>query len=949
MNTAQWIWCDAAGVSRNAFALFRHELVVEAVPASAVIHLFADARYRCRVNGVVVAYGPGRFIPSHPESDAVELAPHLRRGRNIILVEAWSPDCSTFQTAPESAPGFIAWGSVHPGKAAVDFATPGQWRCQRSTAWAVDAPAFSFAQGPVEILDAAQLPDVDNGSAWHAPVACIRKPWGAVAPRSLPLLGLHLTDLPFPELVAELAADEIRLSCRVAVDLAARRAAVPGPQRFPYSLVIDSPRDQVVDLGMFWGPHFMNGVELKAQRDPLCGNRENFRANLRRGANLLYGEPESLTDVWAQYVAVPRSAGVTLGALRHGPVFAAAELARGRGAVPLGAADLDAMAKKLEFSWQDAAAPTSAVGAGAIPSRDVAWDRPAKILAPALTSEKGLPLTLNAEPGAAGWVLVSDSGGEFLGHLIVALEAPAGTVIDIAVDERRRADGLFALYGSSPFVDGVDRFISSFGSQGGRQEFELFHPRGGRFVQMTIRPPSGGGTVVLHRFAMRDHQVAIKRDGAFACGDADFTWTWEASYRTLQACVEDAFLDCPWRERGTYLGDALVETATLAAFSRDLSVAKRSLRIWAQGQLADGMMSACAPSWLRKPHEDFSLIWVLLLHDLWTRDGDLADARAWWPAVARVLESPVWKPGRDGLWNLGEGTNQFIDWGVDGPDRRGDGNACINAFRYRAYVCAAQLAGALGRKDEAAAYAAQAETVGGAFRARLWIADQKRFARAEVASQPDRGGDAMHANALALAFGLADAGQAPGVLHHVERCLHGNAERLIQGKGRSVGLELYFLAYALEGLYRHGRAGLAEQVMREHWSACRRGGAWTIWETLGSGAQGQGSLCHAWSTTPVRWFHERVLGVRREQPGDPRRLVVAPDSMLDWAEGTVPHPLGTVRVAWKRHADHLDIHVTAPDHVSVTIEPGASFTGLRVISQSPAKADRPKVVAREQR
>jgi hypothetical protein len=124
--------------------------------------------------------------------------------------------------------------------------------------------------------------------------------------------------------------------------------------------------------------------------------------------------------------------------------------------------------------------------------------------------------------------------------------------------------------------------------------------------------------------------------------------------------------------------------------------------------------------------------------------------------------------------------------------------------------------------------------------------------------------------------------------------------------------------------------------MRDNWSACRRGGAWTIWETLAAGAHGNGSLCHAWSTTPIRWFHERVLGVRREEAGNPLRMVVAPDSALEWAEGSVPHPLGSVRVAWRRHADRLDISVAAPERVMVTILPGASFAGLRVVATTTA-------------
>lgn len=895
-DQATWVWSDAHGGGRNVFAWFRRRLDLAAVPATAVLHLFADARWRLRVDGVVVAYGPCRFVPGHPEFDSIDLRPWLHAGCNLLLVEVWSPGCSTFQTMPESSGGFIAWGTV----GAHDLATPGAWQVQRSVAWDATAPAYSFAQGPVEILDLARLPpggwSPDTEAGWLAPVARIDRPWGLLQPRSLPALGTGQIRPVSLSLVAALDAGEVRWSCRCQ-----RPAGGVGRQRFPYALAISSPRAQRLSLGLFWGPHWLNGAELAMVTDPQLGNRQNATVELRAGDNLLYGEPEALRESWAHYVALPAAADVTCGPLRIGLVLGEAELAMRRGAVPLCEADL----KRLAVDWHE----VRPAAAGAIPARDMAWDRPGRPIA-----ADALPLRFDAACDPAGWVVVADFGGEFLGHVRVEIEAPAGTVVDVASDERRRADGQLGFYATNHSIDGADRVVLS----GGRQQVELFHPRGGRWVQLAIRPAFGvgSGVVVVHDLALRSHQVPVARDGTFACSDPVFDWTWDAAHRTLQACVEDAFIDCPWRERGTYLGDALVEAATLAAFERNPAVARRCLSLWAQGQLPDGQMQDSVPSWHRHPLPDFSLIWILLLHQMWSRDGDLADATRWWAVVPRILASPGYKAGPGGLWEGGAGL--FIDWGVEPADRTGEANACLNAFRLRALACAVELATALGRSAEAAAFSAERATLLSEFRRRLWLPEAGCFARRTCEGRPDPEGSAAHANALVLAFALADPAQEPGVLAHLEGVLASNAQRTIEG-GTGSHLELYFLSYALEGLYRCGRPAVAEQVMRQHWGAMETRGAWTMWESLRRGAEGSGSLCHAWSTTPARWFHERVLGVRPVRPGDPSLMLVAPDSALDWAEGDVPHPAGLVHVAWKRRDGRIEITATAPPGVQLRI------------------------------
>lgn len=91
---ARWIWADpstAAGGTpepRHTVAL-RTVVDVEAVPVVVPARMVAVSRYLLTVNGAVVARGPVRANPRKQPYDDLDLAPHLRAGRNVIAALAW--------------------------------------------------------------------------------------------------------------------------------------------------------------------------------------------------------------------------------------------------------------------------------------------------------------------------------------------------------------------------------------------------------------------------------------------------------------------------------------------------------------------------------------------------------------------------------------------------------------------------------------------------------------------------------------------------------------------------------------------------------------------------------------------------------------------------------------------------------------------------------------------
>jgi hypothetical protein len=85
-------WIAAPGASGIDFGVFhfRKPFHLDSVPASFLILVSADNRYRLFVNGVSVATGPARSDLANWNFDPIDLAPYLRPGDNVIAATVWN-------------------------------------------------------------------------------------------------------------------------------------------------------------------------------------------------------------------------------------------------------------------------------------------------------------------------------------------------------------------------------------------------------------------------------------------------------------------------------------------------------------------------------------------------------------------------------------------------------------------------------------------------------------------------------------------------------------------------------------------------------------------------------------------------------------------------------------------------------------------------------------------
>ena len=726
------------------------------------------------------------------------------------------------------------------GDAAVD------WKATWCEAYAADAPKLSFALQPAEVVDLRELPagweqpDFDD-SAWSAAGEVDLREFERLRPRPIgPLDESPRRPERAATFDAAAPAGETLYSVMVH-DEAYREHVAPG--RVSAECVIASPREQAVPLTIWWGRYTLNGEEIAPSAKDADRRRQTFEVTLRAGENRLEASERARDTAWEFRVGVPDDAGLTLGP------------------------------------------PSGAMGDG--PMRQLAWQRPSHHPA----HERA---ALRFGEGNDRRAFLYDFGGEFLGRPRLEFTARAGTTVDVSVSERLKDDGTAEVH-SRFLVDMVQRCVA----REGRQTWHLLHPVGGRYLEVLTSDPEH---FELHDMTVTQAVYDAPQTGEFECDDPRLNAIWRLCPPTVRHCMEDGFLDCPWRERGVYSGDVLVEMHAALATCGDTSVARRSIEIFFEAQGESGLIPGGAHGLPPGRHPDYSAILVIALAEYLDLTGDTAFLDESAGPVRRLLDGLLAMPRHDsGVIDGGEGT--FID--VAQTTRKGP-TCAFNAFVYAALVRGGDMLDDAHYRDEA-------DRLKSAMLAAFW--DDAAGAFRDLPNDPASPAT-VHGNATAILYDIADDAQARRAGDVVADLLRRNFDTGGDKAGErgQYPVASYFAYYAIEALSKLGRDREARDFIDDAWGRMVDAGAWTTWEYFWDG--NTASRCHAWSCAPAVFLSTRVLGVTRPTP-DSVRVDPKPCG-LTWARGAVPHRRGPVRVAWRLGDDDKTVvEVDAPEGVEV--------------------------------
>jgi len=513
--------------------------------------------------------------------------------------------------------------------------------------------------------------------------------------------------------------------------------------------------------------------------------------------------------------------------------------------------------------------------------------------APGQLTGSGGELSFNPDAitSATGYYVILDTGREEAGLLDLELEAPKGTVFEIAYGEHLEDLRVRASVGGRSFAN---RYVSP----AGRHSF--VHPflrLAGRYIQVDITPAADAGKqpIALHYAGMRPTDYPVKQLGSFSCSDSLQNKIHEVSVRTLHLCMHEHYEDCPWREQSLYGMDA--RNQMLAGFYTfgNYDFAAASIQLLGQGyNPKDGWLELCAPASIPITIPSFSLAWILMVDDHLLFAGDREFAKSQLPTIKKVLATAVKEstgsviqtPRGGRMWN-------FYEWapGLDGAvyrDAKDTGDqfdAPLNLFYLLALDGAARIARETGEAEED--FAMRAAALRGAFHGAFW--DEKEQAYLTKAGTNQSPHFAELTQALALIAGVVPPDKVDAL-----------RARLAADNNRLVPCTLSHMMYKFEAMMADPDkyAQRIFDLIRRDWGFMLQQGATSFWETIeGAAAFGDaGSLCHGWSAIPA-WFQGAyILGVKPTAPGFTKYESKPVTHVFNRAEGKIPTPQGVLKV-----------------------------------------------------
>ncbi len=176
---SQWI-AHADGPHRDFGVFhFRKSFNLERVPASFVVHVSADNRYRLFVNGISVSIGPARSDLDHYRYETVDISAQLKPGRNVLAAVVWNFGIYAAMAQHIYRAGFLLQGDAAAEQVVNTGGRMSGWKSIHDRAYQPipitrDIIPDFYAVGPGERIDASQYPwgwerpDFDD-SQWEYP------------------------------------------------------------------------------------------------------------------------------------------------------------------------------------------------------------------------------------------------------------------------------------------------------------------------------------------------------------------------------------------------------------------------------------------------------------------------------------------------------------------------------------------------------------------------------------------------------------------------------------------------------------------------------------------------------------------------------------------------------------------------------------------------------------
>ena len=961
---AHWIWDDGDPSPRNAWRWFRRTFTLEAPTDTATLKITADTRYRVFVNGTQVGHGPIRGYDRQWFVDSWEIAPLLDPTRpNVIAVHVLHFGVSTFADRRKRG-GLLAELTVGDD---VLLATDETWTVATPASHEPRANRLSCQLGFTEQIDARRddpswMTRTFDDSAWANATIIGRAgiaPWETLVPRSIPPLQEQLVIPTQVERLAFVRPAPISAAIDLRAQMSPESADHANHVGYRGYLVTTLRLTRATDVTLVLpGPDFREpGIGIDGVWTPFReltrGPQESvsLTAGLSEGDHLVvisvsgvdHGHTFSLlvdaTDPEAIALASPIDGsdtafatigpitGIALGTAEDNwpvPEEIPAEISCRAEAIA-DTRDLRAFSELVRPVPAAYVSPVSLYGLVVHPRERDEIPVPTTLQ----TLVVGAPVTIPATADR-DTELILDLGREFSGFVTFDIDAPDGTIVDVYGFEYLSGDHRE----DTIRLDNSLRYVT----REGRQRYTSPTRRGMRWLQVIVRARSVERPVIVHELGVIESHYPVTDIGAFESNDPRLNEIWEMSRRTVIACMEDTFVDCPSYEQVFWVGDSYSSSRFASYLFGAEALIERCLRLVPFSAPQSPLLCSHVPSGWDNVIPNFTFFWVRACQEHWFRTGNATFAREIWPAMRDALEAFLTHLNADGLldiraWNL-------LDWAeLDQP------NAGIvthqNALFVMALDAANDLAQIAGDAETGARFADAANALRSAVDTHLWSDDAHAYIDAIHEDGRRSTVISVQTQLFALLAGIPQGERKT----RLDAAIVERPAEWVQIGSPWMSIFLY------DALAERGRTQDAIDDARVNYGMMLDHGATTCWEVFPTSGVAKNdtltrSHCHAWSAAPAALFPARILGVRGLTPGWTKVLIAPEPCGLRSARGSVPLPGGgAVDVQWKiGDRDRMIVEVSAPVGVEIETVLPTGIHGTFIV-QSTDGVTKPAIAA----
>ena len=426
---------------------------------------------------------------------------------------------------------------------------------------------------------------------------------------------------------------------------------------------------------------------------------------------------------------------------------------------------------------------------------------------------------------------IVDLGREITGILSFEIEGKAD--INIAYGESLTNGKVRKIIGGRSFY--IDYF-----SRAGKNEFTHYMLRFAcRYLEITATSP-----IILNKIGVIPQYYPTVRAPISDLSEADRK-IYEACVNTLELCMMEHYVDCPWREQCLYAFDSRNQMLCgyYAFEGGNYEYARSNLLLMSKDRREDGLLSICYPCGIDLTIPSFSLHYITSIKEYLIHSGDLSLYSEVEGKIKEVLSTFVNRI-ENGLVPTFEGENHwnFYDWA---PYSEG----ALYQNTEKSYDCILNCLLIIALKN----YKEICNIVNTGFEYEREL-DLLRIATKERFFDKDKGlflvGPKNSYTELANSLGIL-----------ADLCTQSEAKFIANmlAKNQLIPCSLSFKCFKYDGLLyvdKDYKGIVLNEIRSSYLSMAEKTN--TVWETIEgeSAFDNAGSLCHGWSAIPIYYYNK---------------------------------------------------------------------------------------------